>query len=255
MRVAIIGAGIAGLSCAHELEKYGITPVIYERNSYIGEQISHVAAVLDIVHRPVRDFIKYIKVEYDIQINPLNICKELVHYSPGKTTVLKGNFGYFLKRGKEQDDLKVQIYNQLKGSKVLFNTYGDYKTLSKEYDYVVIATGNNLFTEEIGCWKYLYRAFERGALILGNFNPTALHMYLNRDYCKNGYAYMIPFDKERAFVTLIVSDVNEKEVEHYWHVFKSVEDITYPILEEFNVASQIRCQFLSSKMSNLCLEF
>jgi len=36
MRVAIIGAGLAGLSCAHELERYGVSPVIFEKNSYIG---------------------------------------------------------------------------------------------------------------------------------------------------------------------------------------------------------------------------
>jgi thioredoxin reductase len=31
LNVAIIGAGVAGLSCAFELEKYGITPVIFKK--------------------------------------------------------------------------------------------------------------------------------------------------------------------------------------------------------------------------------
>ncbi len=60
MKVAIIGAGLAGLSCAHELEKYGVRPVIYEKNSYIGEQISHVSAILEIINRPIKDVVKYL---------------------------------------------------------------------------------------------------------------------------------------------------------------------------------------------------
>ncbi len=37
LKVAIIGAGTSGLSCAIELERHGIYPEIFERNSFIGE--------------------------------------------------------------------------------------------------------------------------------------------------------------------------------------------------------------------------
>ena len=36
MKIAIIGAGIAGLSCALECEKLGVTADIFERNHSIG---------------------------------------------------------------------------------------------------------------------------------------------------------------------------------------------------------------------------
>ena len=35
-RIAVIGAGIAGLTCAYELQKAGFDVVVLEKNSYVG---------------------------------------------------------------------------------------------------------------------------------------------------------------------------------------------------------------------------
>ena len=101
MKVAIIGAGPAGLACAHELERYGIKPVIYERNSFIGDQYEHVGVILEIMHRPIRDPLEYFKKQFDLDIKPINTVNNLVHYSPNKVTAIKGNFGYFIKRNRD----------------------------------------------------------------------------------------------------------------------------------------------------------
>jgi digeranylgeranylglycerophospholipid reductase len=61
MKVAIVGEGSAGLACAHELEKYGVRPVIYEKNSFIGEPYPHVTGLLNVTHWPIKDSIQYFK--------------------------------------------------------------------------------------------------------------------------------------------------------------------------------------------------
>lgn len=95
MRVAIIGAGVAGLACAHELEKHGIKPVIYEKNSFIGEAYSHVGAALEIVLRPIRNPVIYLRKNFGIDLKPLNTVKTVAHHSPNKQTEIKGNLGFF----------------------------------------------------------------------------------------------------------------------------------------------------------------
>lgn len=236
MKVAIIGGGLSGLSCAHELERHGISPVIFHRNGYIGDQYSHISVLLEIQHRPIKDAIKYIKKNFDISITPVNTVNTLTHYSPNRKTVIKGNFGFFLKRGRDKDSLPMQLFSHLKTSKINFNTYGDIDPLAKEFDYVVVANGNTVFTNQLGCWYPTIKTCIRGAVLLGDFDPNNLIMWINKDYCKNGYAYLSPFNSKKASVILVVTDVNEKEIDHYWKAFLDYENINYTIVEEFKQA-------------------
>lgn len=236
MKVAIIGAGMAGLYCAHELERLGVRPEIYEKNGFIGDSINHVAGVLDISHRPIPDIVKYMRKNHHIDIQPLRAINVLEHHSPNITTTLKGNFGYFFKYSKDADSLKCQIYGKLKRTNFHLNEVGDYLELSKKYDYVVVATGNAGYAEEAGVWQDWLRTYVRGAIILGDFDPGKLVVWINKDYCKNGYVYMTPFDSHRASIVVIATDVNEKEIDRYWELFMYGESIKNPIIEEFTLA-------------------
>lgn len=235
MKVAVIGAGLAGLYCAHELERLGVKPVLYEKNSYIGESINHVAGVLDITHRPTPDLLKFLSKSHHIDIQPLAALEVLEHHGPNVTTTIRGSFGYLFKYSKDADSLKNQIYGKLQATKLHLNEVGDYLELSEKYDYVVVANGNSGYAEEMGIWQDWVRTYVRGAIILGDFEPNKLTVWINKDYCKNGYAYMTPFDRHRASIVIITTDVNEKEIDRYWELFLYGESIKNPIVEEFTL--------------------
>lgn len=233
MKVAIIGAGLSGLACAHELEKHGVEPTIFEKNDFIGDQYSHIGGLLKIQHRPIKDAIKYFKKNLDINITPVNTINNLTHYSPNKKTVIKGNLGYFTKRGREKDALFSQIHSQLKNPIIHFNTLGDYQPLSNEFDFVVIANGTAAYAKELGCWHETIKTYIKGAIVLGNFDPNTLIMWINKKYCKNGYAYLTPYNNKKASIILVVSDVNANEVDYFWELFLYHENLKYTIIEEF----------------------
>lgn len=233
MRVAIIGAGVAGLSCAHELEKYGVEPIIFERNSFIGEQYQHVGVLLEIINRPIKDGIKYIKEKFDIEIQSINTVEQLLLHSPNSTATVKGNLGYFIKRGFDSSDIKMQLYSKLRKTQILFEENADYAALTNKFDFVVIATGTPDFANEIGCWQQWFNGYIRGAMVLGDFDPNTLIMWMNRDYAKAGFAYLCPFDNKSASIILVLSDVTKKEAGYYWDLFLYTENIKYTIVEGF----------------------
>lgn len=234
MKIAIIGAGLAGLSCAHELERLGIFPVIYERNSFIGEQVPHVSVLLQVFTRPINDPLVYINDTLNIKIQPLNTVNRIIHHSSNNRFIAKGNLGYFFIRGKEDNALKNQIYSSIKKSKILFNQNPNYKDLQKKFDYVIIATGDPYITNQLGCWQQIFRGTIRGSIVTGKFDPHAIIMWINKNYCKSGYAYLCPYNENKAFIGLIAPNTTQNEIAEYFENFLYAENIKYSIIEQFN---------------------
>lgn len=235
MKVAIIGAGLAGMSCALTLEKEGVPFDIFERRSTCGELFHHSSAMLQIVNRPIKDPLQYLHEQYDLDIAPLARINKIVMRTPLKESTVRGkNLGYFFQRGQQEGTIEHQLHSKLQ-TPVQFNVHADWRTLSESYDYVVVCDGLGRVTKELGCWNDTFRSWVKGATILGEFDPNTLLMYVNTNYCKSGYVYITPFSTTKAFIGLVVPNCDQQELDYYWNLFLRLENIRFEVVETFEI--------------------
>lgn len=236
MKVAIIGAGTAGLSCAIELERHGIYPVIFERNDFIGEYQPHVSAFLGLITRPVADPIKYMDQILGIKLKPLNHFRKVIHYSPNNQATVSGNLGYFMVRGKEENSVKNQLYSQIK-SQVHFKSFAQPEDLDKEFDYIVVADGHWSTPSRYGIWQEIMRTWLKGGIFAGDFEDDTLKMWLDNELTKGVYIYLAPYSKNKAVIAHVVQNIEHEEINSYWQRFLESHDILkkYDMLESWEL--------------------
>ncbi|RKO66530.1 NAD(P)/FAD-dependent oxidoreductase [Desulfofundulus salinus] len=233
-RIAIIGAGISGLACALELERHGIAPAIFEQRSRAGEAFNHVGGLLQLMSRPIKDQMDYLKNELHLPIKPLAPWKRVIMHMPNVTRTVTGHLGYFIQRGQDENSTESQLYSLLK-TPVYFNRYADWQVLARHYDYVVVADGTPTVARTLGCWQDFLKTWVRGAVVLGNFDPNTLIMWVNTKYSRHAYAYLSPFNAHRASLILIVSNSNADEIEEKWRLFWEMEKLDYQVLDNFSL--------------------
>lgn len=228
MKVAIVGAGLSGLSCAIELERHGIKPVIFEKRAHVGEALDYSVIWPRIMNRPKMDSLRYLKKEYALDLTPLNHIRKMVMLSPKYRAVERGRLGYILKRGYHNYSVENQLLNYVK-SPVTFNKYIEAADIKDEFDFVVIANATSTTAKEFGLWTDTFNAYTRAATVLGKFKPTEIIMWLDKDYAKNGFSYLIPVNEKEAHMVQIVNGITSCELDYYWKEFLFKENIGYYI--------------------------
>jgi flavin-dependent dehydrogenase len=221
MDVAILGAGISGLSCAITLEKHGVTPVIFEKRSCVGDRFVNAEAMFSILNRPVKDCLNYLAEKYDINLSPIDEVNKLVIHSKNKEGTIAGKIGYTNIRGRHDNSFESQLAKQVK-SKINYHSSRDYQELSRNFDYVVLATGDAEYALQKGNYRSDLTCSIKGATVEGSFLSDTPHVWFNYEILPKGYAWVIPYSDKEANAVIAFPDYPETEIydiEKMWDKF------------------------------------
>lgn len=230
MKVAIIGAGLAGLACAHELSRNGIPADIFEKKNYIGSHTTHTSATLKLFDKTGRDSLKSLRKKFHFKLSPMCPLKEMVMLSPENRFSVKGNLGYIFLRGMDLSSLENQLAAGFKPS-VRFNENIRISDLEDKYDHIVVASGDCTIAKELGLWTTNLNTYVRIGTAIGKFETGSIRMWFNTEYSKHCYCYMIANSSKEASIILTADNASSIDAEYYWKTFLTIEEITYPIIE------------------------
>lgn len=220
MRVAVVGAGLAGLACAHELERLGHSCELFDKRDRVGKMFNVVETMLSSLNPdPSEDVFEMLRQDLHLPVNPANHVTRLVLHSRSHEALIRGHVGYTTVRGTDERSLENQLLRHCQ-SPIHLDQNPDVEQLQSEYDWVVVATGSPKWPKHFGIWIRDVAWYMRGANVVGDFNPGELHFFCNTAYAGTGYAMFAPFDARIASVGLGVPDASEEEVEAYWQRFR-----------------------------------
>lgn len=227
MRVAIIGAGPAGLACAVECERLGIIPDVFERDNTVGWIWPSVTVSLNIFDLDMGDQSNVIYKKFGIDLLPLKKANSFTLKSANSQTKVEGNLGYYYVRGKDPNSIENQLLRKLEKTPIHYNSPADYKELAKKYDYVVVATGIETTAKELGLWEQKGLVHMHGGLALGKFRPGNSFLYFNTEYAGTGYARLTPYNSTQAIVKIYNFNCDESNIDSLFTDFLEKEKLTH----------------------------
>lgn len=221
MKVAIMGAGLSGLSCAITLEKNGISPTIFEKRSKVGDRFVCAEALLSVLHQPIDDFIAYFSEKHGIYLRPTSNIKELHVYSPNEHAVIHGHLGFVNIRGRESDSFEQQLATQVR-SDITYNSENTYEELLRDFTHVVMATGDASYAMKVQDFQKDLSVSMKGATVEGEFNRYSVYVWLDDEIAPKGYGYLLPFSEKEANIVIAYPDYPEnqaKDIDTLWDKF------------------------------------
>lgn len=230
MKVAIIGAGLAGLSCARELDRRGITAHVFEKKNHAGAIVTYGTATLKLFDSTLKDSLKYMKNNYHLTLTPLFPLEEICMISPSREASVNGDLGYIFLRGIEACSLEGQLACGVNQT-IFFDSDVVLQDLAEEYDYVVVASGDCSIAKAMDLWTTSLNARVRMATVVGNFNTGRITMWVNTEFSNHCYCYLLPHSTREATLVLTAENASASDVEYYWKTFLIIEEITYPITQ------------------------
>lgn len=220
MRIAIVGAGLAGLACAHELERLGFAPDIFEKRPTLGKPVVVTETMAQFLHvQPHQDIMQHLRDDLKLPVNPANSVTRAVLHSADREATLTGHLGYTTVRGGDPRSLERQLERHLR-SKIRFGAEPDVTSLAAEYDWVVVATGDRTWSAEYLQWETDVVWSVQGAIVTGDFFPGEIRFFFHTRYAGTGYAQIAPMDERTATVGIGIPNTTPEELERCWETFR-----------------------------------
>lgn len=240
MKIAIMGAGIAGLACAYELEKYGIRPDIYEiQDTPGGRGINHMAGWMNIMYRPIKDAVEYLKKDFDIVLKPMERVTRVDFYSKNETASMIGpKLGYTVLMGPAQGSVYHQLLDHVR-TPIRYGQIVNFRELSHDYDHVVVATGNPDIPMVLGNWRTDIAGYVYGATVTGEFNPQTIKMWFNTEWAQRAYGYFVPWNDRKGSLLLNMQEVGSLGAVKCWNKFLGDLKWDIEILETYETPHNI----------------
>jgi flavin-dependent dehydrogenase len=251
IKIAIMGAGLSGLSCAITLEQNGIYPVIFEKRRTVGDRFVNGEILLSLLNRPVYDSIAYFSDEHGIFLHPSGNIKSLVLRSENSQAVIEGQLGFSNIRGRHKNSFENQLARQVK-SKIIYKSKYTYEQLLKEFTHVVLATGDAAYAIRIQNYRTDLTAKLRGATVEGSFDRYEVRAWMDNRFAPQGYGYLIPFTEKEAHIVIAYPEYPEnktQDTETLWGNFfdRVCEDLgqSLKVTDNFEITGYIIgiCQY------------
>lgn len=242
IKVAIMGAGLSGLSCALTLEKHGIEPTIFEDRSQVGDRFICAELLLPVLTRPISDPIAYFSDKHGIYLKPISAASEFIFLSPNYRATLRGNLGFTNIRGRHENSLENQLAKQLK-SKIIFNSQYSYEDLLQEYTHIVLATGDGAYSSKLQNYDIDSTVTLKGGTIEGSFEVYRSIIWLNNDFAPQGYAYLIPYSDKEANIVIGFPNYEKNDarnLDYMWEKF--IETVSKELNQEIKITDNFEVE-------------
>lgn len=239
MKVAIMGAGLSGLTCAIMLERHGISPTIFEHRTKVGDRFINGEAFLSLLTRPVNDAFQYFSDEFQLFLKPTSPIQSIIINSENEKAEIKEQLGFINIRGRHHLSLENQLAQQVKGE-IVFNSTYSYEDLLEEYTHVILATGDASHAMKLKNFREDVSVTLKGATVEGSFDRFTVIVWLDTTLAPQGYAYLLPFSDTEANIVIAYPDlpeVKEEMIAEFWRRF------FHRVCKELNQSMKITDQF------------